>query len=112
MLPSPLLDGLHRGLIGRKRATVDQDARDRAEWLAVLIGVADAHDTAFGKSYLPGALDLQKERVDRIVDENERLALEWGSARVDVRAGPIRNHALAVNATTQPFVLEFGIEVG
>ena len=112
MLPCPLLDRLHRGPIGGQLAAIDQDARDRAEWLAVLVGVADAHDAAFGQLHPPGALDLQKERLERIVNENERLALERCFARLDVGAGPVRDHALAVDATTQTLVLELGIEFG
>ena len=112
MLPCPLLDCLHRGAVGRELAAFDQDARDRAKRPAVLIGIAKAKDTAFGELHPPGALDLQEERLDRIVDENEHLALKGCSAGLDVRAGPVRDNALAVNATAQSLVLQFGVEFG
>ena len=54
-------------------------APDRAIRVAVLIGVADAHDAAVGEAHAAGALDLQEERLDRILDVDERLVASTGA---------------------------------
>src|SRR5262249_52261558 len=105
------LDPLHRRLAWRERAALDQDARDRSEWLAVLVRVPQAQDAALGESHPAGALDLQEERFDGVVDEDERLALERRLAVFDVGARPVGDDALAVDAAAHPLVLELRIDL-
>src|SRR3989442_1183359 len=111
MLPPPFLDRLHRCSIGRELAALDQHARDRPEWLSVLVGVSDAHDAAFGETDAARALDLQEERLDGIVNEDELLAGQRRCACFDLLSRPVRNYALALDAATQPLVLELGVEL-
>src|SRR3977135_660769 len=101
MLPSPFLDRLHRGSIRRKLAAIDQHACDGAERLSVLVRVSDAHDAALGETDAARALDLQKKRLDRIVDEDKLLACQRRLARFDIGTWPVWNHALAFDAAAQ-----------
>src|SRR5207245_11087576 len=92
-------------------AAIDPHARDRAERLSVLVGISDTHDAAVGETDAARTLDLQKERLDRIVDEDELLAGQQRCACFDLLSRPVRNYALALDAATQPLVLELGLEL-
>src|SRR5436305_942822 len=79
--------------------------------MSILVRISNAHDAAFDETDAARALDLQKERFDRIVDEDKLLAGQRRRARFDVLSRPVRNHALALDAAAQPLVLELGIEL-
>src|SRR5205814_1676212 len=111
MLPRPRLDRLHRRPVRRERAALDEHTGDRAKRLPVLIGVAHAHDSPLGQLDAPRTLDLQEERLDRVIDEDELLAHDGRLSGLDVGALPVRNHALAVDPAAHALVLELRIEV-
>ena len=110
MRASPRLDGLLRCALRGELAAIDQHASDRAKRMPVLIGVPDAHHAAIVQLDSARALNLQKERVDRIGDERDRLVPHDHIAALDVGARPVRHDAPAVEPTAQALVLELRIE--
>ena len=70
--------------------------------MAVLVGIAHAHHAALGEAHAPRTLDLQEESFDGIVDIDELAhPVHRGFAAFDVRARPVRDHALAFDAPAQ-----------
>ena len=74
----PGADRRHGHLLRREHAHLDQITPDRAIGLAVLTGVADLDQGAVVEAHLAGALDLQEELVDRVIDPEQ---LETAPAR-------------------------------
>jgi hypothetical protein len=60
----------------------------------------------------PRALDLQKERFDRILDIDQHLPVERRVPRFDIGSRPIGDDTPAFDAAAQPLVLQFRIELG
>ncbi|KFB69630.1 MAG: hypothetical protein CAPSK01_000689 [Candidatus Accumulibacter vicinus] len=64
----PLLDACHRSLFEAQLAAVDEYPPDRLIGVAILVGVSQAYRLAIGQPDPPGALHLQKEQFDGVVD--------------------------------------------
>src|SRR6184192_4127676 len=111
MLFSPLPDALHRYLLERELAVLDEELADRPVGPAVLVRVADSHHAAIGKLDPTGTLDLQKERCQRIVDVKELLAREHRPACFDVCARPVGKDPLTLEAAAQTLVGKLGIRL-
>src|SRR5262249_59403173 len=63
----PGLDRLHRRLAELELAALDEEAPDRLERVAVLVGITDAQRLAARELDSSGALNLEEERLDRII---------------------------------------------
>ena len=90
----PGLDRRQRDLLAGEHADLDQIAPDRAIGMAVLAGVADPDQRAVVELDLAGALDLQEELVDRVVDPEQLQAAVGQRAGLDVGARVV-GHELA-----------------
>ena len=90
----PGADRRHGHLVPGERTDLDQIAPDRVIGMAVLAGVAHPDQRAILEPHLTGALDLQEELVDRIVDPEQLQAALIQGAGVDVAARVVR-HELA-----------------
>ena len=79
--------------------------------MAVLVGVAEAHDGAIVQRDASRALDLEEERFDRIGDVGERLARERRGIALDARRAVQYGTTLrALHAAAHALVLELGIQ--
>ena len=112
MPPRPFLDALHRCVLQRDLAAVDEHAPQGAERLPVLVGVAHPKPLAVRQLHLAGALDVQEEELDRVIDPCDLGALERGGRLVDVAAREVGNDAAAFEAPPQAPVLEIGVDRG
>ena len=63
---------LHRDRLAAELAALDQNRPDRRVGPAVLRRIGRADDGSVVENDSPGPLDLQEERVDRIIDEEDR----------------------------------------
>ena len=82
----PGADRLHRQLLARDLTALDQQPADGHVRLAVAAVIADAQDAAFLQPHPPRTLDLQKERVDRVVDPDQLQSLPVKRAVLDLAA--------------------------
>lgn len=76
MAARPALDRLHRRVVARELAAIDQHAADRAVRVTVLVRVTDPHHAAVGQFDTARSLDLEERRVDRIGDPEQDLVGE------------------------------------
>ena len=106
----PCADGRHGHLLPRERTHLDQIAPDRAIGLAVLTGVADSDQRAVVEAHLTGALDLQKELVDRIVDPKQLETAPRQGAGVDVPARVVGHELALGDAAVNRVAGQFRIE--
>src|SRR6185436_5267707 len=97
----PRLDVLHRRLVEGHLATLDEIAAERAERMAVLVGVADAQALAVGETDLPRALDLQEEELHRVVRPGDDRRGKFRVARLDLGARPVRHEAAPFEPAAQ-----------
>ena len=79
--------------------------------VAVLVGVIDAHCPAGIEADAAGALDHQKEQVDRVVDVEQGAAFQCAAAGFELGARVIGHHTLAFNAPAQALAFEIGAQV-
>ena len=120
MLDHPLADALERHLLARHQVALDQDAADRRVGMAVMGRVVDAQDQAVLEPHPRRALDVDRERRDRILEPAdfempavERALLDLAAVEVR-RDGAVRgapaDHALVGEGLAGP--LGCGHEVG
>src|SRR5947199_300776 len=67
MLLHPLPDLLHRHLLFRDEAAIDQDAAHRCIWIAVMRVVIDAERRAILDPHSRRALDLREQQISLIL---------------------------------------------
>ena len=99
-------------LAERELAAVDQHAADRFVRVSVLVRIADANDAAVVDADAPRALDLQEERVDRILDVDERFPVERRPPALDLCARPVRHDLASLHAAAHTLALELRVELG
>ena len=83
MRREPAPDGLHRHVLGLDLAALDQDASDRGIGMAVGAGVADSHLAAVGQTDAARSLDVQEERIGRVVDPDQLEAAPGERPAID-----------------------------
>src|SRR5690606_649930 len=106
----PGTDRRQRHLVPAERPDLDQIAPDGVVRMTVLTGVADPDDRTVVQLHLAGALDLQKELVDRIVDPEQLEAPLLERARFDVAPRIVRYELAAVDAAVDGIAGEVRIE--
>jgi hypothetical protein len=82
----PGADRLHRQLLARDLAALEKKPADRYVRLAVAAVVADPHRPAAVEADQARALDLEKERVDRVVNPDQLEALPGERTVLDLGA--------------------------
>ena len=90
-------------------ALFDQPLADRAVGMAVLVGIADAYAAAVVELDLPGALDLQEEETDWIVQLEQRLPGAPLFLGRPFRPAEVGYQLAPLDAAAQAHVLEFRI---
>ena len=77
--------------------------------MSVLVAKPEAHRAAVVKLHPPGALHLEEERIDGIVDPDEFVAGQRVTVR-DLAAARVRHHPLALQLAAQPQAGEFRVD--
>jgi len=109
-------------LFAAERAAVDQCPADRPIRMAVLVRIADPDEATVPQLKATRALDLEEERIDRIVrPADDRPGCRAGCAArrlagaglpaFGLRAAVVRDDPLAVQTAAQPQALESGLHV-
>ena len=83
----PGADGLHGDVLAGDSATVDQHLADGGVGSSGLAGKGEANSFAVFQRHAAGALDMQEESVNWVVQPDDRLAIRIVIARLDLRAG-------------------------
>ncbi|CCD96483.1 hypothetical protein BRAO375_600055 [Bradyrhizobium sp. ORS 375] len=94
ILLHPVADALHRHLLARNDAALDQDATDRRVGMAVVGIVVDAHRRAVIETDPRGALDLREQQIRLIPQPRDLEATALDGAVLDLRAVVV-GHELA-----------------
>src|SRR5215831_20850251 len=93
MLVHPIAD-CHHGRFGSREDTpLNQQPPDRDIRLSVLPVVTDPHGAAIPEPDPARALDLEKKRVDRVVDPEELKAAPGERAILDLSPGIARGRS-------------------
>src|SRR5437763_13047805 len=117
MFRHPAADIRHCHLLAWQLAAVKQQAADRDIGLAVAAVIADARDLAIVQLHAAGALDLEKEGGDRVVDPEELEPLPVQAAVLDLGAGKARRigraaiKRRAISAARLPRAIEADLEI-
>src|SRR5439155_11855577 len=106
-------------LLARDQAALDQESPDRHIGMAVLPVIADSDRAAPVQPDPARSLDLQKKRIDRIVDPEEleppprKRAILYVSARRKLRSriGRLAVKWRLVRAMTLPRAIEFDLVI-
>src|SRR5262245_30149828 len=101
----PVAHALRRYLLARNEIALDERARDRAEGITVVRIVADAQRRAVLEDHAPGALDLDAEQVERILEPADLELLPVERAGLDGAAVVVRHQLVVFVAATDPRAL-------
>ena len=112
VVAGPVLNALHGGGIFGQGTLLDEHAADALIRLTVLVGIANAQSAAIRQLYPAGALDLQEEEFDRVIDPGQGAGVHAGWVSFDLLPCPVGNDFVVVGqAPADALAFELGEQV-